>query len=576
VLRSCVLVAVLLGAAVSAGQTESPGAFAISQARIVPVSGPIIERGTVVVSDGLISAVGAQVQVPPDAWMIDGKGLTVYPGLIDTLTDLGLTTGAAPATGAAGSDGPRPGGGIGGGTGTPATPPSRGPRDRPQSTPWVQAADEIRTDDQRLERWRNAGFTTALTAPKTGIFPGQGAVINLAGERRGDLIVASPATMQVNLQTAGGGFGGGFPGSLMGVVAYVRQVYLDVQHDADARRQYETSPRGVGRPDYDRALRAVAEAQAANRPVLMPATTTVQIARALDLAQELKLRPVLYGVHEGYAAADRFAARKATALVSLKWPEKDTNADPDAEEPLRVLRMRDRAPSTPAAFEKAGVKFAFYSDGAQPQDLLKAARKALDAGLAADAAIKALTLDAADILGVGNRLGSIEPGKIANLVITDGDLFAEKTKVKLVFIDGRKFEAREPVRPTDATTSTAGPAVTMTGKWTLSVTTPQGPQQATADLTMAADGTLSGSFTGTTGVSAITSGLLSGPRFTFTTNVQTRTETIVVTFTGTLEGNSIKGTFSTGQYSGEFSGTRPGGPTASGTSGAALSTPAAR
>ena len=137
----------------------------------------------------------------------------------------------------------------------------------------------------------NAGFTTALTAPKTGIFPGQGAVINLAGDRAGDLVVASPVTLQVNLQPPGGF--GGFPGSLMGVVAYVRQVYLDVQHDVDARKQYDASPRGVERPEYDRTLRAVAEAQAANRPVLMPATSEAQIARILDFAQELKLRPVL-------------------------------------------------------------------------------------------------------------------------------------------------------------------------------------------------------------------------------------------------------------------------------------------
>ena len=111
---------------------------------------------------------------------------------------------------------------------------------------------------------------------------------------------------------------------------------------------------------------------------------------------------------------------------------------------MRELRFRDRAPSTPAAFAKAGVKFAFYSDGLSgPKDIFKNVKKALDAGLAPDAAIRAFTLDAADILGVSDRTGSIEIGKIANLVVTDGDIFNEKTKVKHVFVDGRWFEVHE-------------------------------------------------------------------------------------------------------------------------------------
>lgn len=570
-LRRCVLgtlMLLVLVVAGSVGHGEEPGAFAIRNARIVPVSGPAIENGTVVVKGGLITAVGASAEVPADAWVIDGKGLTVYPGLIDALTDLGLT---APG------GGPGAGGGAGGGAAArlpgqaaAAGPPARGPQDRPASTPWVQAADDVKLDERRFESWRNAGFTTALTAPRTGIFPGQGAVINLAGERANDLVVASPVTLQVNL-TPPGGFGG-FPGSLMGVYAYVRQVYLDVQHDVDARKQYDASPRGVERPEYDRTVRAVAEAQAANRPVLFAATSEAQIARVLDFAQELKLRPVLYGVHEAYkpAAAERLAAKKTPVLVSLKWPERDTNGDPDAEESIRVLRLRDKAPAAPAALQKAGVKFAFYSDGAQPQDLLKNARKAVEAGLAADAAVKAFTLDAAEILGVANRLGSIETGKIANLVVTDGDLFGEKTKVKLVFVDGHKFEVRDtpsrPGRPGDSDTgSGAAPtptALTMAGRWSLTANTPNGTRTATADLTMGADGALAGTMTSEVGISAISSGSLTGNRFTFSTSITTSQGPMTLTFTGTIEGNTIKGSIG-GGVNGDFTGTRPTGPTSS-------------
>jgi imidazolonepropionase-like amidohydrolase len=272
----------------------------------------------------------------------------------------------------------------------------------------VQAADDLKTDDRRLEAWRSSGFTTALTAPKLGILPGQGAVINLAGSRPGDLVLRAPATLQLNLQPSGGF--GSFPGSLMGVVAYVRQVFLDADQDLAASKAYGAGARGQERPAYDRTLRALQQAGAAKLPVLIPVQTPVQIERALNLAKELKLNPVLVGAHHGWRAAPLIAAAKAPVIVSLKWPERDNNNDPEAEETLKSLQLRAQAPSTPAALEKAGVLFAFSSDGVQARDLLKNIRKAVEAGLASDAAVRALTINAATILGVADRTGTLEPG----------------------------------------------------------------------------------------------------------------------------------------------------------------------
>jgi imidazolonepropionase-like amidohydrolase len=138
-------------------------------------------------------------------------------------------------------------------------------------------------------------------------------------------------------------------------------------------------------------------------------------------------------------------------LVSLKYPEKARDADPALDEPIRVLELREKAPSTAGALAHAGVKFAFYSDGlTSPRDLMRAVKKAIDAGLNPNDAIRAMTLAPAEIYGVGNRIGSIDKGKIANLVVTDGDLFAEKTKTRYVFVDGAKFEPlpeEPPARP---------------------------------------------------------------------------------------------------------------------------------
>jgi imidazolonepropionase-like amidohydrolase len=548
--RKLLLAVFALGMALSAG-AEEPRYFAIRHARIVPVSGPEIKSGTVVIAKGLIVAVGEDVEIPPEAWIIEGKGLTVYPGFINALSDLGLGP-PAPAGPAGGGGGPARG------QPQPPQPVSHGPQDRPASTPWTSAADELKPDDKRVETWRNAGFTTTLAAPMTGIFPGQGAVVNLAGERPSEMVVAGPSALLITLQPVRGF--GNFPDSLMGVISYVRQVFLDANWYNQSESTYRAHPAGLERPAYDRTEIVVNETLTSARPVLLPGNTAQEMHRALMLADRLGARAVIYGGQQGYEDADELAAAKVPVLVNLKWPEREKDADPEAEEPLRVLRFRDRAPSSPAALQKAGVKFAFYFEGiGAPKDALKNAKKAVDAGLAADAALRAFTLNAAEILGVGDRLGSIQPGKIANLVVTDGDPFNEKTKVKMTFVDGRRYEVREPGRPT------APPTVRLTGKWKISLTSPQGPEEATADLSMAPDGTLTGSLTGVSGsmlgsmgTVSISEGWVSGNQFSFTLNLTLAGNPADVIFSGTLEGEQMKGTASGGGVSVDFTGSHPG------------------
>ncbi len=518
-------------------QGGEPQYFAIRGAKVVPVSEPPIENATIVMTRGLIAGIGKDIAIPPEAWVIDGKGLIVYPGLIDSFTDVGIP--AAPTAG--GESGQRG-----------SQERARGPEDRPYSTPWRSAADEVSLSDKRIETWRGAGFTTVVSSPKGGIFPGQAAVLDLAGERAGDLVVKSPVAIPVTFQTSGG-FGGGFPSSIMGALAYIHQVWLDTEWSTKAQVIYEKNPRSVARPRYDRTEAALAEALEDHALVLIPANNSIQLRRALELVDRWHVSGVIYGGQMAYEVAPEIAAKKLSVLVNLKWPEAEKDADPEDKLSLRTLRFRDRAPSSPAALAKAGVKFAFYSGGiTPPKDILKAAKKSIDAGLAPAAALRALTLSAAEIFGVADRLGSIENGKIANLFVADGDLFEEKTKIKMIFVDGHRFEIREPEKPKDP------PKGDITGKWKLSYTTPDsGPDESTADLAMDKDGTISGTITSKRGTASIISGYLSADKFSFTINIPIEGSPSDVIFSGTFDGTSLKGNIAVHGLSLEFTGVKP-------------------
>ena len=435
ILGLCAIVALSFAPATLA-QGGEPRFFAVTNARIVPVAGPVLEKGTVVVADGLIKAVGADVAIPPEALVIDGAGLTVYPGLIDSGAQVGL-----PAPEPAG--GPQAGGGRRG----RSTPEkiAMGPEDRPATTPWNVAANDLNPEDSRIGDWRNAGFTTVLVAPQGGTFPGQDSLIDLGDERAGQMVVKSRAALPISFAPTGGFFS--FPGSLMGSVAYIRQVFIDARWYQDAESVYSAHHDGLERPAYDRTDVVIGQALKDNELVLLPGTRELEVYRSIRLANEWQIRAAMYGGQDGYEMAGVIAAGKLPMFVSVNWPSMPKDADTE-NLTLRDLRLWDRSPSSPAALSKAGVLYAFYSDGRKdPKEILKNVKKAIDAGLSSDDAIKALTLNSAQILGVADRLGSIEAGKIANLVVTDGDLFNEKTKIKDVFVDGMRYQIHEEAPP---------------------------------------------------------------------------------------------------------------------------------
>src|SRR5687767_4751449 len=529
-------------------QRSAIDTYAITNARIVTVSGPIVERGTVVIRNGLIAAAGANINPPPDARVIDGAGLTVYPGLIDSYTNLALPE-AAP--------GPSPAGG-----GAAAflllqaqTRPSPG---GPSSTqpvglqPEVMVEDSIRASGNEIESSRNIGITTALSAPRSGIWMGQSALINLSGETPQQMIVRSPVAMHVSFTP----LRGGYPGSVMGVFAQLRQMMLDAQRYRESMQIYERNPRGIRRPETDRSLAALVPVLDGRMPVVMLANSEREIIRALDLAAEFKLRLIIAGGREAERVADRLAKQNVPVLLSLNLPRRTTAAIPEADpEPLRVLRDRVEAQQTAGKLVKAGVRFAFQSGSlTDMSDLLANARRVIENGLQPADAVRAFTIWPAQILGVENQLGSVEAGKIANLTVTRGDLFDRNSRVAHVFIDGRPVDLRPPTTsPTPERSSGRG----VTGTWTLNINLGQGERAATLTLQQEGD-RVTGSIAGVLGSGEISNASM-GPsdelRFSVPLNLEGQTRE--ATFTGTLSGNEIRGTVAVvGLAPGSFTATR--------------------
>ena len=426
----------LVAALTLAAGAKAPDILVIAGAKVVPVSGSAIENATIILRGGVIDAVGAGLTIPAGAQVIDGKGLTVYPGLIDL--------------------------GNGGGLDVPLPAEPRAPKTRLEVERWkrqmilhpqVEAADYVKADAVELKRLAWAGITSILAVPPGSVVRGQSTLINVAAgddepqigniadERRGLYVLKTPVALHVEFAERAPG--SAYPESLMGVIGFTRQAFSDAQYYQSQWTYYEKK-KGP-RPVYDAALEAMQPALAGKLPVAFQAESDVQILRALAFAREFKLDPIVVGAREADRVLDDLKAQKARVIYSLNLPTRARILAPEADEPVATLRERANAPKVPASLAKAGVQFAFTSAGLRdPKDFVRNAAKVVKAGLGADAVLKALTLDAASLVGMADRLGSIEKGKVANLIVTEGDLFDEKMTIKQVIVDGHLLSPEAP------------------------------------------------------------------------------------------------------------------------------------
>ena len=403
------LVALALLAAAPAGATD--GVIAIQGGRVYTVSGAVLERGTVLISGGKITAVGAEVEVPPGATVIDAAGKSVYPGLIDGLTTLGLTE-------------------IG------SVPGSVDTTETGDVNPQVRAWIAVHPHSELIPVARANGVTAALAAPAGGLVSGQSALIRLAGSTPDALTIKTPAAMHVVYPT-------GRPPVEFARIFDEPELKTFEERQKEKKKNQEKELRRLTNlledakayraaleiparaPKVDLGLEALAPVARGEVPMVIRADAEDDIRGAVAFARARGLKLIIAGGLDAWRCVDALKAADAAVLVEVdRLPRRE--ADP-----------YDAAYANAASLERAGVRFAIVSDDASmSRNLPYQAAMARAFGLPADAALRAITLSPAEIFGVADRMGSIEVGKDANLFVATGDVMDHRTSVTQVFIDG--------------------------------------------------------------------------------------------------------------------------------------------
>ena len=401
-------------------KTGRAGTFAIVGAKIITVSGAVIENGTVVIKDGKITSVSPGTSVPSGAERIEGRGLSVYPGMIDSATAMGLVE-------------------IGQGANATVDAAEIAPNNAN-----AKAFLAVNPHTSHINVTRVNGVTTVMSAPTGGVIAGQGTVINLNGSTQAEMAIEPTAALVINfprIAQGGGGFGGGgfggFGGQQLDFNEAVRRRDTAVE---DLKKQFTAAlAHGKAMDAYakDKSLpfvetNLVFEAMLpyvrGEKPIVFTAERERDIKAVAKFVADTKIKGIIVGGQEAWKAADDLKKNNIPVIFTH----------------IYSLPVRDDDPydylfEGPAKLQAAGVKFAVASgdQGAEARDLPYHAGLAGAYGLPKDEALKAVTLYPAQILGVADRLGSIEVGKMANVVVTDGDLLDPRTNVKYMFINGR-------------------------------------------------------------------------------------------------------------------------------------------
>jgi imidazolonepropionase-like amidohydrolase len=421
---------------------------AIVGAKIVVSPEATIESGTLVLRDGVIVAVGEKVEPPADARIWDGKGKTLYPGLIDAFGELSADVSRS---------GLKDGSGAG--------------YWNSNVVPQVRAGAVYAADAAANKKLRSQGITARLVAPSAGIIKGTSALVSTADDNGKQVILKDPVALHLKLTTTRGS--GGYPNSPMGAYTLVRQAFYDAGWYGQAWAAYAQNPE-LTRPERSDALQVLGNYLGRKPPVVIDADDELYALRADRIADEFGLSAIIRGSGDEYRRLAEIKATGRAVIVPLNFPKAPNVATPEAAMNVTLERLMhwELAPENAGRLDAAGVPIALTSHGlGDTATFLSAVRKAVKRGLKPERALKALTTTPAELFSTGDRLGTLETGKAGNLVVTSGPLFDAKTKVLETWVDGQRFEVERQ------------PQADVRGTWTVEVTRPDGkPETLTIEL----------------------------------------------------------------------------------------------
>ncbi len=398
-----------------AGLRENPSrVHALENARIYVRPDLVIDRGVVIVRNGLIVEAGASIDIPPDAWRWDYAGMTIYPGLIEMFTQAGLSEAEAEET-------------------------SGSTYWNPEVRPEHSAADAYRVSETEIARLRQSGFAAAMVVSDRGVFAGSSAVVNLGTGTPNENILKRDVFQHLRMNRNPYRM---YPASMMGVVALMRQTILDAQWYRGAHAAFAENPQ-QNRPEDNDALASLDGVIARSQAVLMSVNDDHAFLRAARLAEEFGLRFLVRGSGHEYRMLDAVREIGVPVILPLDFPQSKNlyvSTPEDANDvTLETLRHWELAPGNPGRLHRAGIAIALSSTRLdKSSEFHDRVREAIEQGLDYEAALAALTTTPASMLGLSRQLGTLEPGKLANMTITDGPLFAEDVQVQDVWVAGNR------------------------------------------------------------------------------------------------------------------------------------------
>ncbi len=557
------------------------GCIALINASVVASPGKAPVVSTVVMRDGLITQMGPHLKIPADAYRIDADSLYVYPAFIDAFSSTGIKE-------SENEGGNQQGQGNRGGQRPTFDADGNPPLEEAGITPYKNVRTSFDPKEKSITDWRAQGFAIAHVVPKGKMLPGKGSVIVLSGKEADQMLWKE----DISVFGQWTGAGGGYPSTVIGIMAKWRELYHNALQSVAHQSSYDNATL-VSRPKYNQAHEALMPVVKKEMPVYFRAPKVKDISRALALQQELGMRMIITDAQEAWYLKDQFKSGTIPLVLSLDLPEdkadkktEEVKAPKDSAKDTTITKVDLKSPSgdlgakesldssktdpEKEAFEKKraeslkayqsqagvlakdGVAFSFGTMSVKTGDFSKNISTMIENGLLAETALKALTTQPASLLGIEKYCGTVEVGKMANVIVSTKPLFEKDAAIKFMVVEGTlyEYEIKEKKKEKGKTKSADTSIGLLEGTWSYTIESPDQKREGTFEFTDDA-GELTGTMTGediTSGNDELEGIVIDGTTVSFTFDFDMGGQLVQLEFDLTLNGETFEGRVTVGDF----------------------------